>query len=117
MEQKSLFCGKIPTLLPTVVTVGRSPKAAALITPTCAEDIPSISLSSHLYFHIFGCGFPSFHTTLSFTTWSDFFFFPKRRYLAVGLSLVVRVSGKYLPIKNNTILTILLIQHLEVFAN
>ena len=115
MEQKSLFCGKIPTLLPTVVTVGRSPKAAALITPTCAESIPSISLSSNLYFHF--CGFPSLHTTLSFTTWSDFFLFPKRRYLAVGLSLVVRVSGKYLPIKNNTILTILLIQHLEVFAN
>ena len=45
LEQKSLFCGKIPTLLPTVVTVGRSPKAAALITPTCAESIPSISLS------------------------------------------------------------------------
>ena len=74
LEQKSLFCGKIPTLLPTVVTVGRSPKAAALITPTCAESIPSISLSSNLYFHIFSFGFPSLHTILSFTTWSDFFF-------------------------------------------
>ena len=74
LEQKSLFCGKIPTLLPTVVTVGRSPKAAALITPTCAESTPSISLSSILDVHFFSSGFPSLHTTLSFTTWSDFFF-------------------------------------------
>ena len=44
LEQKSLFPREVPTLLPTVV--GRSSKAAGLLTATCAAHI-----MSHIWEH------------------------------------------------------------------
>ena len=82
MEEKSLFPREVPTLLPTVV--GRSSKAAGLLTATCV----ALTFGNIL------------HTTLSFNP--GIWFLIVSQALAVGLILVVgrRCQEKYLPIKS-----------------
>ena len=82
LEQKSLFPREVPTVLPTVV--GRSSKAAGLLTATCV----ALTFGNIL------------HTTLSFNP--GIWFLIVSQALAVGLILVVGrwCQEKYLPIKS-----------------